>query len=139
MEQNSELENRLREYFLNRGDVAFAFLYGSYARGTPHKHSDVDVAVYFYPGERYPVPYEEEIFYDGEDEIWAELDQMLGKEVELLVLNRAAAVICASAVRGIQLVVKDWNLYFDYVEAISRDAEDFMQMRINDFLERCGA
>ncbi|NIM11746.1 MAG: nucleotidyltransferase domain-containing protein [Candidatus Aminicenantes bacterium] len=139
MEQNSELVNRLREYFLNRGDVAFAFLYGSYARGTPHKHSDVDVAVYFYPGERYPVPYEEEIYYDGEDEIWAELDQMLGKEVELLVLNRAAAVVCASATRGIQLAVKDWNLYFDYVEAISRDAEDFMQMRKRDFLERCGA
>ena len=62
---------------------------------------------------------------------------MLGKEVELLVLNRAAAVVCASALRGIQLVVKDWNLYFDYVEAVSRDAEDFMQMRISDFLERC--
>ena len=139
MEQNSEMVNRLREYFLNRGDVAFAFLYGSYARGTPHKHSDVDVAVYFYPGERHPVPYEEEIYYDGEDEIWADLDRMLGKEVELLVLNRAAAVICASAVRGIQLVVKDWNLYYDYVEAISRDAEDFMHMRKRDFLERCGA
>jgi hypothetical protein len=36
---------------------------------------------------------------------------MLGKEVELLVLNRA----------------------------VSRDAEDFMQMRISDFLERCSA
>ena len=33
----------------------------------------------------------------------------------------------------------DWNLYFDYVEAVSRDAEDFMQMRISDFLERCSA
>jgi predicted nucleotidyltransferase len=137
MKKDSEMVTKLREYFLNRSDTAFAFLYGSYAAGTPHKHSDVDVAVYFYPAKRYPVPYEEEIYYDGEDEIWADLDRMLGKEVELLVLNRAAAVVCASALRGIQLVVKDWNLYFDYVEAVSRDAEDFMQMRISDFLERC--
>ena len=67
MKKDSEMVTKLREYFLNRSDTAFAFLYGSYAAGTPHKHSDVDVAVYFYPAKRYPVPYEEEIYYDGED------------------------------------------------------------------------
>jgi hypothetical protein len=62
---------------------------------------------------------------------------MLGKDVELLVLNRAAAVISASATRGIRLIVKDWNLYLDFVEAVSMDAEDLMQLRRMDFLERC--
>lgn len=127
---------KLKNYFANRNDIAFAFLYGSYARGTQHKNSDVDIAVYFYPEVRYPIQYEEEVYYDGEDDIWADLDRLLGKEVELLVLNRAAAVICASAARGIQLAMNDWNLYFDFIEAVSRDAEDLMQMRIDNFLQR---
>ena len=59
----------LKRYFENRKDVAFAFLFGSHARGTATKLSDVDIAVYFYPKERHPVEYEEEIFYDGEHEI----------------------------------------------------------------------
>ncbi len=133
------LLNKLKHYFLKRTDIAFAFLYGSYARGTAHKNSDVDIAVYFYPAVRTPIQYEEEVYYNGEDEIWADLDLLLGKEVELLVLNRAAAVICASATRGIQVAMKDWNLYFDYIETVSRDAEDLMQMRIDDFLIRCSA
>ncbi len=75
------------------------------------------------------------MFVLGEDEIWADLNDLLCKEVELLVLNRASAAVCTSAVRGIPLVIKDWGLYFDFIEVISREAEDFMQMRMNDFLE----
>ena len=59
----------LKRYFENRKDVAFAFLFGSHARGTATKLSDVDIAVYFYPKGGHPVEYEEEIFYDGEHEI----------------------------------------------------------------------
>jgi predicted nucleotidyltransferase len=129
----------LRNYFLNRDDVAFSFLYGSYARGTAHRNSDIDVAVYFYPGVRHPIQYEEVVYYDGEDEIWADLDQLLGKEVELLVLNRVSASVAATAVRGIPLAVKDWGLYLDFMEVVTREAEDFTQFMINDFLERSSA
>ncbi len=40
---------KLANYFQDRSDVAVAFLYGSHARGTPTRLSDVDVAVYFTP------------------------------------------------------------------------------------------
>ena len=53
----------LKNYFENRKGIAFAFLFGSYARGTATKLSDVDIAVYFYPEERHPIEYEEEVFY----------------------------------------------------------------------------
>ncbi|MFC2140783.1 nucleotidyltransferase domain-containing protein [Acidobacteriota bacterium] len=129
----------LKNYFSNRDDVAFSFLYGSYARGTAHRNSDVDIAVYFYPGVRRPIQYEEAVYYDGEDEIWADLDQLLGKEVELLVLNRVSASVSATAIRGISLVVKDWDLYLDFMEAVTREAEDFNQFIINDFLQRSSA
>ena len=52
----------LKEYFSNRKEVAFAFLYGSQAKGTATKLSDVDIAVYFYPSIRHPIEFEEEIY-----------------------------------------------------------------------------
>ena len=126
----------MKNYFSNRTDVAFSFLYGSYARGTAHSESDIDIAVYFYPAERYPVEYEEDVYYDGENEIWADLEELLGKEVELLVLNRVSASVSASAIRGTPLVINDWKLYLDYMEIVTREAEDYAQMLSNAFLER---
>lgn len=57
----------LKEYFKKRKDVAFAFLFGSQARGTATKLSDIDIAIYFYPERRHPIEYEEEISYEGVD------------------------------------------------------------------------
>lgn len=125
----------MKNYFSNRTDVAFSFLYGSYARGTAHSESDIDIAVYFYPGVRNPVEYEEDVYYDGEDEIWADLEELLGKEVELLVLNRVSASVSASAIRGTPLVINDWKLYLDFMEIVTREAEDYAQMLSNDFLQ----
>ncbi len=126
----------LKNYFENRKDIAFAFLYGSQAKGNATRLSDVDIAVYFYPQERHPVEYEEEVFYDSENEIWGDLQQLLKKEVELLVLNRAPATVTASAIRGIPLAINDWGLYIDFMEVITDVAEDFMEFIINDYKER---
>ncbi len=126
----------LKNYFENRKDIAFAFLYGSQAKGNATRLSDVDIAVYFYPQERHPVEYEEEVFYDSENEIWGNLQQLLNKEVELLVLNRAPATVTASAIRGIPLAINDWGLYIDFMEVITDVAEDFMEFIINDYKER---
>lgn len=126
----------LKSYFGNRKDIAFAFLYGSQAKGNATRLSDVDIAVYFYPQERHPVEYEEEVFYDSENEIWGDLQQLLKKEVELLVLNRAPATVTASAIRGIPLAINDWGLYIDFMEVITDVAEDFMEFIINDYKER---
>ncbi len=139
MKKNSRLLNMLKKYFANRIDVAFSFLYGSYARGTAHKQSDIDIAVYFYPAERYPVEYEEDIYYNAEDAIWADLEQLSGKEVELLALNRASASVSAAAIRGIPLNIHDWNLYLDFMDIVTREAEDFVHMLSDAFLEKCRA
>ncbi|MFQ5688419.1 MAG: nucleotidyltransferase domain-containing protein, partial [Candidatus Scalindua sp.] len=118
----------LKEYFKDRKDVAFAFLFGSQARGTATKLSDIDIAVYFYPEKRHPVEYEEEVFYKGEDDIWADLERILKKEVELLVLNRVSATVSASAIRGMPLTINDWGLFLDFMDIVTRETEDFMEM-----------
>ena len=126
----------LKRYFRNRQGVAFAFLFGSHAKGTATRMSDIDIAIYFYPGKRHPVEYEEEKFYDTENEIWAELERLLKREVELLVLNRVSATIAASAIRGIPLAINDWELFLDFMEVVTAEAEDFREMMFRDFLEK---
>jgi predicted nucleotidyltransferase len=126
----------LKNYFQNRPDIAFAFLFGSYAKGTATKLSDVDIAVYFHPEKRHPVEYEEEKFYDGEDDIWTDVERILRKNVELLVLNRVPCSIAASAIRGMPLAINDWVLYLDFMEVITTEAEDFWEMVITDFREK---
>ena len=115
----------LKNYFENRKDVAFAFLFGSHARGTATKLSDIDIAVYFYPEKRHPIEYEEEVFYKGEDEVWDDLEGLLKKEVEMLVLNRVSASVAASAIRGIPLAINDWGLYLNFMLFITSLAEDY--------------
>lgn len=128
----------LKEYFKDRKDVAFAFLFGSQARGNATKLSDVDIAVYFYPEKRHPIEYEEEVFYEGEgeDDIWAELERILKREVELLVLNRVPATVSSSAIKGIPLAINDWGLYLDFMGIVYVEGEDFMDLTINDYLQR---
>jgi len=134
METN--LIEKLKEYFSQREDIAFAFLYGSQAKGCANKLSDVDIAVYFYPLERHPIEFEKEVFYDGENEIWGNLQRLLKKEVELLVLNRVSASVAASAIRGVPLAIKDWGLYLDFMEVITDVAEDFAGLIISDYKEQ---
>ncbi len=131
-----ENKEALKEYFETRKDVAFAFLFGSQARGTATKLSDIDIAVYFYPEKRHPIEYEEEVFYKGEDDIWTDLERILKKEVELLVLNRVSATVSASAIRGMPLAINDWGLYLDFMETVSTEGEDFMDFIINDYMQR---
>jgi len=127
----------LKEYFGKRDDVAFAFLYGSQAKGTSTRLSDVDVAVYFYPKQRHPIEFEESDYYnENEDDIWRELENLLRKDVELLVLNRAPSIISASALRGIPIVINDYGLYLDFMLIITDLADDFAEFLISDYKER---
>jgi predicted nucleotidyltransferase len=135
--QSIDLEG-LRRYFESRGDVAFAFLYGSYAKGGATKRSDVDMAVYFYPRRRHPVELEDEVFYESESEIWGDLERILKKEVELLVLNRVPATVAVSAIKGVRLIIRDWDLYLDFLEMATDVAEDFTEFIISEYKERAG-
>ncbi len=125
-----------KNYFRNRNDVAFAFLFGSQAKGNGTKLSDVDIAVYFSPENRHPIEFEEEVYYKGEDEIWSDMEQLLKKEVDLLVLNRVPSMVATSALRGISLAINDWGLYLDFMEVVTEESEDFMNFIINDYRER---
>lgn len=53
-------------------------------------------------------------------------------------MNRAAATVAASAIRGIPLAINDWGLYLDFMLVITNVAADFTELIINDYKERTG-
>ncbi len=132
------MENAVKKYFESRKDVAFAFLFGSQSRGNATVRSDVDIAVYFYPEKKRPLEVEAEVFYEGEDRIWADLERLLNTEVDLLVLNRVPATVGASAIKGTPLTINDWGLYLDFMLVVTDIAEDFREFIITDYMERSG-
>lgn len=117
----------LKPYFENRDDVAMAFLFGSWATGRYCGESDVDIAVYFKPGSGHLEWEEFDAKYDGEDAIWRDVERMLGKEVDLLVLNRAASSIAESAISGIPIIIKDRGVYLDFMVRVTSEAIDFRE------------
>ena len=68
--------------------------------------------------------------------MWGDLQRILKKEVEVLVLNRACAGVAASAIRGIPLAINDWGFYLDFMETITDIADDFMELIINSYKDR---
>lgn len=122
----------LKKYFEDRNDVAMAFLFGSWARGTMGLESDVDIAVFFLPspesgeqGSLFPR-------FPQEDDLWSDLERVLGRNVDLLVLNRAAPTVAESAVKGIPVALKDRSLYLSFLIRITSEAEDFREW-VEDF------
>ena len=120
---NEELLKELREYFSKREDIAFAFLFGSAARGNLRKEGDVDVGIYFWPEKG--IEWENvKKRYEGENRIALDLERLLRKEVDLIVLNRAKAVLADEIVRkGQPLIIKGRGFFLDFLCIISDEAE----------------
>jgi predicted nucleotidyltransferase len=119
----SRISKLLSNYFERRRDVAFALLFGSAARGQVRREGDIDVGVYFWPEK----DVEWEAFgkvYEGENQIGLDVERLLGKEVDLIVLNRARAIIADEIVRkGQSIIIKDRSLFVDFLCLVSDEAE----------------
>lgn len=118
----TQIRQILVPYFANRRDVRMAFLFGSVERGLASTESDVDVAVYL----------EEE---GAEGTIWTDIERLVGCEVDLVVLNRASALVGWSAVRGISLLIRDRGFFLDYFLEVSEEAESLAEFNL-DFWKR---
>ena len=120
----------LRAYFAgSAADTVSAYLFGSHARGTAHRDSDVDVGVLFderrlaTPGERSAAT----------DRLNAALVQATHcNRVDVVVLNDAPAELGATVIRtGQQLVCRDRELDLAFARRIQLRAAD-----LRPFLER---
>lgn len=123
---------KLKEYFKKRDDALMAFLFGSFATGKTMYDSDVDIAVYFKPKGR-AIEWEEERDWPEEDKIWSDLENIVERDVDLLVLNRARSSVAFNVLQtGIPLVIKDRSFYWRFYLLISSAAMDFREF-IDDY------
>jgi len=112
-----ETEQILRDFFANRKEVRLAFFFGSAAAGRSGRMSDVDVAVY--------LDAEDD---EVEDSLQSELERLLRKEVDLVVMNRAPATLCWSAIRkGVAVKIRDRKFFLDFMLDVSTEAQDFIE------------
>ena len=109
--------SRIAEQLEQDTRITMAFLFGSYAKGNARLDSDLDIAVYL------QTPYQKEWI----SEIWSQVESLAGKEVDLIILNNAPATICWSALRGMQLTIKNQQQYLEFMLDCSREAEDFQE------------
>ncbi|HLD41221.1 MAG TPA: HepT-like ribonuclease domain-containing protein [Candidatus Omnitrophota bacterium] len=120
----------LKDYFANQKNISMAFIFGSFAKGQHLPDSDVDIAVYFNPQGR-AVEWEEETFYPEEDRIWRELENLLDREVDLLILNRAPSTMASKIIKtGLPIFIKDRSFYWRFfltVNSASADFKEFIQ------------
>jgi len=127
MNEKEEKISKLRDYFEKRTEVSFAFLFGSWAKDQKGLESDMDIAVYFRPKANILEQQDTEAYYEIGNQLWIEVEKIVGMEVDLLVLNRAPATVADSALRGIPIIIKDRNLYMDFLLRTTSEAIDFRE------------
>jgi len=126
-----QMRRQLHTFFeMVPGEVVCVYLYGSVARGTTRPTSDIDLAVL------YAVPPPSTLEGLGEA-LSSELEQVLARPVDLLVLNRASVDLIHRVLRDgllvydadpaarIRFEVQARNAYFDllpYLRAYRQQA-----------------
>ena len=117
----------LKDYFANQKNISMAFIFGSFAKGQHLPDSDVDIAVYFNPAGR-ALEWEEDTFYPEEDRIWRELENLLDREVDLLVLNRASSRMASKVLKtGLPIFIKDRSFYWRFFLTVNYASADFKE------------
>lgn len=125
--------NNLKEYFEKNDDVVMAFMFGSRSKQNVRLSSDWDIAVYFTPQKEYLEWEEQDREYLTEDRLWSDCVEILKTDdVDLIVLNRIAASIAATAIQGIPLVIKDYDLWLKFMLIITQEAEDYREF-VDDY------
>jgi predicted nucleotidyltransferase/uncharacterized protein YutE (UPF0331/DUF86 family) len=126
MNQQQDLQRDISVALEPFGELAFAVLFGSGASGRLRHDSDVDVAVYGASGRHLEIETNRELADEGKIQLAVERET--GRNVDLLVLNRAPAVVCASAVTtGIPVLVRDDSVFSRYRLAVTNVAIDFLE------------
>jgi uncharacterized protein YutE (UPF0331/DUF86 family)/predicted nucleotidyltransferase len=125
---------KLGDYFKGRKDVVFAYLFGSVAKDQAHSESDVDIGVYFRPDSK-TLEYESENRYPGESDIGSDLERLVGRQTDVVVLNRAPSTLFSAVLsEGNQIFSADENLLSRLSGAVNDLAEDFRDF-IFDFVK----
>ncbi|MBC8235584.1 nucleotidyltransferase domain-containing protein [bacterium] len=117
----TEIIEKLKNFFANREEVQFAVIFGSLAKGTANKLSDVDIAVMIVPHFKDTFP------YGYQATLTADLMQELKRnDVDVVILNKAPIALRYEVLRyGKFIHVRDKQARIQFqIDTINR-YEDF--------------
>ena len=127
-----EIEKAIRLFFEKTSHIVSVTLFGSYARKTANKQSDVDVAVLF---EQTHIPKTESLLALRE-----ELSNVLRKDVDLICLNTVSPIVGMQAYNdGRSILLNDTRKYADYQMSLFSDYAELKELRApmeKDILKR---
>ena len=114
----SHIIKKTTEYFNQRSDVLFAYLFGSYANNTATTHSDIDIAVYLADGKTNS---------DQKIDILHSLTIALGVEAIGLVILLPVPITLSMRVFGAHniLIDRDQNARHRFESLVMRKYFDF--------------
>ena len=124
--KKDKIVSLLKDFFLAKAgsyQIDMAFLYGSRAGGYPRDDSDVDVAVLFLPEQK-----NEDAIFKSVTEISFSISGILGKDVNLLVLDRdfkRPMLQYNAVVLGIPVFIRSFDSYIDFYLESLYQMEDF--------------
>jgi predicted nucleotidyltransferase len=100
----------IQAYLTEQPDIVLAYLFGSVARGEEGELSDVDFAILLESGSDRETRLERQIKY------FVELDQMISRDVQIVLLNDATPMLAYEVVRdGVLLYERNQQERVDFV------------------------
>lgn len=122
MEASSEISQGIIQYFEKKPEALTVFLYGSWARERQTIQSDVDVAVFF---AREAIPN-----WEAQLRIKADLENLLNKTVDLIVLNKASPILKHQVFRyGKRLLQRDTKSFNRFWVQSLNEYDDLKRIR----------
>lgn len=120
MDKNREqIIAELKEFFKERKDVVFAYLFGSVAYDKHHSKSDIDVAVFLKGrGDR----------FEKRLELIVDLEKKFKKDADVIVLNDAKSVFLKYVIinEGCLVFEKDKEKRIDFEIKTVREYSDYL-------------
>ncbi|MGI9861230.1 nucleotidyltransferase domain-containing protein [Moorella naiadis] len=117
----SSLVERLRDGFIKRNEIEFAYLFGSHARGTANNLSDVDVAIFLKESLMPPAGP-----YGYKSELLVSMRQQLRLPVDIVILNETSRSLRFRVIRdGKILFCRNNKARVHFHEKTLRDYLDF--------------
>ena len=114
-EKNLKQLKAVLQELKKEGKILVALLYGSYARGTPHKRSDIDLAVFIHAKDE-----------KEETDIIDKILMSTERQISILRLDDEdeSPFVVQEALKGIHLVKADEDALFEVAHRVLHDAEE---------------
>jgi len=92
------IKKKLKEYFKDKENILFAYIFGSYVKGDFSNLSDIDIAVYLKKGED---------IFESKLRLYHDLSILLKRDIDIVILNEIKSYTLLKDILDYNILVKD--------------------------------